>query len=98
MTIKAVPGGWINTDFENMEEERSTMITQERKSKYKHKVLFTGQSINRHDEIIAWCNRSFGPGGRSRKLRWRFGWTDKTDTYYFKSSKDAMMFTLRWAS
>ena len=97
MTLKAVAGGWINTDFDNMEAQHD-MITQERKSKYKHKVMFTGQSINRHDEIVAWCNNSFGPGGRSRKLRWRFGWTDKTDTYYFKSSKDAMMFTLRWAS
>jgi hypothetical protein len=74
------------------------MITQERKSKYKHKVTFKGNdTITRHHEIQQWCEQSFGPGGRSRKLRWRFGWTDKSDTYYFKSSKDAMMFTLRWS-
>ena len=73
------------------------MITQERKSKYKHKVIFKGNTGLSHHEIKEWCESSFGPGGRSRKLRWRFGWTDKDDTYYFKSSKDAMMFTLRWS-
>lgn len=74
------------------------MITTERKSKYKHKVTFTTQSKTRHVEIQEWCTKSFGQGGRSKKLRWRFGWTDKQDTYYFKSSKDAMLFTLRWSS
>lgn len=99
MTIlKKVKGGWVNINHEDLYYQETKMITQERKSKYKHKVMFTGQSIKRHDEIMEWCNQSFGPGGRSKKLRWRFGWTDKTDTYYFKSSKDAMMFTLRWAS
>lgn len=75
------------------------MITQERKSRYKHKVMLDQQAQRRHhhNEIMDWCTQSFGPGGRSRKLRWRFGWTDKTDTYYFKSSKDAMLFTLRWS-
>jgi len=98
MTLKKVNDGWINTDFENMEEERFGMITQERKSKYKHKVMFEGQLVARHDEIQGWCRQSFGEGGRSKKLRWRFGWTEKHDTYYFKNSKDAMLFTLRWAS
>lgn len=93
MTLRAVPGGWVNTDF-----EIPTMITQERKSKYKHKVMFKGSSADRHSDIKEWCEQMFGPGGRSKKLRWRFGWTDKTDTYYFKSSKDAMMFTLRWST
>ena len=97
MTLKKVNSGWINTDFENM-EERPSMITQERKSKYKHKVLFDGRLVAKHNEIQEWCEQSFGPGGRSRKLRWRFGWTEKHDTYYFKNSKDAMLFTLRWAS
>lgn len=73
------------------------MITQQRKSKYKHKVMFKGSSIERHSDIKEWCEQNFGPGGRSKKLRWRFGWTDTTDTYYFKSGKDAMMFTLRWS-
>lgn len=73
------------------------MITQERKSKYKHKVMFDGRMVAKHSEIQEWCTQNFGPGGRSRKYRWRMGWTDKVDTYYFKSSKDAMMFTLRWS-
>lgn len=73
------------------------MITQERKSRYKHKVTMTSNSRNSFNEIKEWCETNFGPGGRSRKLRWRFGWTDKDDTFYFKSSKDAMMFTLRWS-
>jgi len=75
------------------------MITQERKSKYKHKITITPapSSEYRHDDVRAWCEQRFGAGGRSKKLRWRFGWTDKSDTYYFKSSKDAMMFTLRWS-
>lgn len=72
------------------------MITQERKSKYKHKVMFTNDITTRQQEVREWCEQSFGPGGR--RQRWRFGWTDKMDTYYFKSSKDAMLFTLRWSS
>lgn len=96
MTLKKVPGGWINTDFENEYQIVKPMITQERKSRYKHKVMFSGQMVSKHSEIQEWCQQSFGPGGRSRKLRWRFGWTDKHDTYYFKNSKDAMLFTLRW--
>lgn len=71
------------------------MITQERKSKYKHKITFPGNTNVHHSEIREWCEHMFGPGGR--KYRWRSGWTDKVDTYYFKSSKDAMMFTLRWS-
>lgn len=74
------------------------MITQERKSKYKHKVVFTDGTSTRQTDVREWCERNFGPGGRSKKFRWRVGWTDKIDTYYFKNSKDAMMFTLRWAS
>ena len=102
MTLKAVSGGWINTDFENMEEERSTMITQERKSKYKHKITMPREYhwVPREHEHTAemrdWCEKSYGPGGR--KSRWRFGWTQKDATFYFRSSKDAMLFTLRWAS
>lgn len=74
------------------------MITQERKSKYKHKVMISpGWAIGEHAQMKQWCEDTFGPGGRSKKLRWRFGWTDSVDTYYFKNSKDAMMFTLRWS-
>ena len=97
MTIlKKVKGGWINIEHEDLFYKKE-MITQERKSKYKHKVIFRGQLVAKHNEIKEWCEQSFGPGGRSKKLRWRFGWTDKDDTYYFKSSKDAMLFTLRWS-
>lgn len=97
MTIlKKVKGGWINVQHEDL-FYRNEMITQERKSKYKHKVIFSGNTSARHNEIKQWCEQRFGPGGRSRKYRWRVGWTDKDDTYYFKSSKDAMMFTLRWS-
>jgi hypothetical protein len=74
------------------------MIVQERKSKYKHKVIFEGgQSSNSCREIKDWCEKTFGPGGRSKKYRWRMGWTDKEDTYYFRNSKDAMLFSLRWS-
>lgn len=74
------------------------MITQQRKSKYKHKVMVSPSwAIGEHAKMKQWCEETFGPGGRSRKYRWRFGWTDSVDTYYFKSSKDAMMFTLRWS-
>jgi len=98
--MKAVKGGWINTAFEHeYPEQQQTMITQERKSKYKHKIVFSPAVMDdEHCEIREWCEQSFGPGGRSRKLRWRYGWTDDTNVYYFKSSKDAMMFTLRWSS
>jgi len=71
------------------------MITQERKSKYKHKITFTGTD-KREQEMSLWCEEMFGPGGR--KWRWRFGWIGKNTTFYFKSGKDAMLFTLRWSS
>jgi hypothetical protein len=73
------------------------MLVQERESKYKHKVTFTGNTGLSHHEIKEWCEKTYGPGGRSKYLRWRFGWTDEKDTYYFKSGKDAMLFTLRWS-
>ncbi len=74
------------------------MITQERKSKYKHKVIFeSGHTAASFKEIRDWCEKTYGPGGRSKKLRWRVGWTDKSDTFYFRNSKDAMLFSLRWS-
>jgi hypothetical protein len=73
------------------------MIT-ERKSKYKYKIIFKGGHTKApYTEIRQWCEQTFGPGGRSRKLRWRNGWTDKDDTFYFKNSKDALLFTLKWS-
>lgn len=74
------------------------MIIQERKSKYKHKVVFTpARAISEEVVKRQWCEKTFGPGGRSKKLRWRYGWTDKENVYYFKSSKDAMLFSLRFS-
>ena len=73
------------------------MIITERKSKYKHKVIFEPRWANsEHRTILEWCGISFGPGGR--KNRWRFGWTDVNSTYYFKNSKDATIFLLRWSN
>lgn len=72
------------------------MISATRKSKYKHKVVFSpAEKDVEHSKIQEWCTESFGPGGRSKKLRWRYGWTEKTNVYYFKSGKDALIFTLR---
>lgn len=75
------------------------MITTQRKSKYKYKIIFSPMQIDdEHSDRKEWCTQMFGPGGRSRKYRWRYGWTDNDDVYYFKSDKDAMMFLLRWGS
>lgn len=74
------------------------MITQERKSKYKHVVKFSPARVDdEHCELRDWCAKHFGPGGRSKRYRWRYGWTDSENVYYFKNSKDAMMFVLRWS-
>lgn len=73
------------------------MVVTERKSKYKHKVTFEPRWANsEHRPIMEWCEKMFGPGGR--KYRWRFGWTNVNSTYYFKNSKDASMFLLRWGT
>ena len=78
------------------------MITQQRKSKYKHKITMPRElpddwsTPKVNTEIYEWCESTFGPGGR--KHRWRFGWTHKDSTFYFRSAKDAMLFTLRWSS
>ena len=69
------------------------MIVQERKSEYKTKVTVSGS--NRSGDMHDWCVSNYGPGGR--KSRWRSGWMGKDTTFYFKSKKDAMMFSLRWS-
>lgn len=75
------------------------MIVAERKSKYKTKVTFEPSwAIGEHAKIKEWCEERFGPSGRGKHLRWRFGWTDRCDTYYFKHQKDATMFMLRWSN
>lgn len=99
MTLQAVKGGWINTNFDKEYPATYTdtrMITTERKSKYKHKITVPKATINREDEMRSWCETSYGPGGR--KERWRFGWIQNDSTFYFRSGKDAMMFVLRWSS
>lgn len=75
------------------------MIVTERKSKYKHKITVPRTwAIGEGSETAMreWCEKRFGPGGR--KERWRFGWVQTDSTFYFKSSKDAMLFTLKWSS
>lgn len=97
MTLAAVPGGWVNSGIWIDEMTEKQTVAVERKSKFKHKVIFNGISIGKNDEMLQWCTTTFGPGGRSKKLRWRFGWTDKTDTFYFKDSADATLFMMKWA-
>ena len=97
MTLQAVKGGWINTSMSFDTASKSRMITQERKSKYKHKITMPANWDSGHDEMVEWCTPRFGPGGRHKKYRWRFGWTGNDNTFYFKSSKDAMLFTVKWS-
>jgi ABC-type thiamine transport system substrate-binding protein len=70
------------------------MILHERKSKYKHKITVPRNSQHGHG-MREWCEQSYGKGGR--KQRWRFGWVQSDNTFYFKNGKDAMMFVLKWS-
>lgn len=75
------------------------MVVTQRKSKYKTKVIFEpAWAFSEHTQIRQWCEDRFGPGGRGKNLRWRFGWTGSHNTYYFKDQKDATIFVLRWGS
>lgn len=69
------------------------MIVTERKSKYKTKITLDAKRDT--SVIIDWCNEQFGPSGR--KNRWRFGWIEDKDTFYFRSPADALLFTIKWA-
>jgi hypothetical protein len=75
------------------------MIVKERKSKYKHKIVVSlAQSTYDDRKEVAmrkWCTETFGEGGR--RERWRFGWTQKDITFYFRQPKDSMLFTLKWS-
>ena len=74
------------------------MIVHTRKGKNKHKVSFyPAEADQEHEPIRAWCAEHFGPGGRNKQYRWRYGWTDHTNVYYFKHEQDLTMFMLRWA-
>ena len=69
-----------------------------RKSKHEFRVTLTGLVTNDLHETREWCATTLGPGGRHKKCRWRYGWTQTTtDIFYFKSEKDALHFALRWA-
>jgi hypothetical protein len=74
------------------------MILQERKSKYKTKITIPlsthGISDHKEVEMRKWCENLYGPGGR--RERWRYGWTQKDITFYFRQPRDAMMFSLKW--
>ena len=76
------------------------MLVAQRKSKYKHKVTVplstTGFDDHKEVEMRKWCTQLFGEGGRNKNLRWRYGWTQKDITFYFRQGKDASMFLLRW--
>lgn len=49
-------------------------------------------------EVMNWCTEIFGPGGRNKKCKWRYGWVHRDkDTFYFRQEKDALFFTLRWS-
>ena len=78
------------------DHEGTVMILTERKSKYKYKVTVPRNWVYKTHEIQEWCADNFGPGGRSRRLRWRYGWLDDSDTFYFRDGSDATLFTLRW--
>ncbi len=74
------------------------MILFEHKGKNKHRVIFTPAWADcEHDEIRQWCEQTFGPGGRNKKCRWRYGWTNVGNVYHFKEKRDAQFFILRWA-
>lgn len=46
------------------------------------------------DEIVQWCEISFGQGGRGKNHRWRFNWSDSN--FYFKYDTDITLFLARW--
>lgn len=62
MTIlKKVKGGWVTIQHEDLYYTKDIhMITQERKSKYKHKITVTG---NHSHDMREWCKDNIGPGG-----------------------------------
>lgn len=84
------------------------MITRKSKHEWRVEVPLTREitkSNQEWEDMIDWCHKTFGPGGRNKKYRWRFGWTRRArdidrlyvDTFYFRNEKDAMFFVLRWS-
>jgi len=77
------------------------MIT--RKSKHEYRINF-GKIVSKPytpedlRQALKWCAEVFGPSGRNKKYRWRFGWADREADYlYFRTEKDALFFVLRWS-
>jgi hypothetical protein len=93
MGLQAVNGGWINVDMIEKTSDKPLLLT-ERRSKYKHKVSYNSEH-RMESEMTRWCEQMFGPGGRRHS--WRFGWINKTTTFYFKNSEDCTLFVLRWS-
>ena len=72
-----------------------------RKSKHEYQVSlgirapYTPKDLQ---ETLEWCKDTFGPGGRNKRYRWRYGWIDRySDTFYFRRQSDAVLFVLRWS-
>lgn len=68
----------------------------ERRGKSKFVVTFTRGEGSGYTEKYDWCVSRFGIGGRNPKCNWRYGWTDKLDTFHFKNQDDALQFLLRF--
>jgi hypothetical protein len=74
------------------------MITQHRKGRDKYVVSFSPAWAEQEQvEIRDWCQELFGPSGRTHKYRWRYGWSQTTNNYYFKHEQDLMLFIMKWA-
>lgn len=73
-----------------------------RKSKHEFKVSLGDTGLVPYTpmqlhEVLEWCQKNFGKGGRSKKYKWRYGWIHRDkDTFYFRQEKDALYFVLRW--
>lgn len=74
------------------------MITRKNKHEYRVCLGDTQFSLLHLGEIIEWCTMRFGPGGRDKKCRWRYGWVNlERNTFYFRHEKDALFFALSWS-
>lgn len=69
------------------------MITRKNKHEWVVECSLTKDGV----EARKWCTNTYGPGGRNKKCRWRYGWLkDHVDTYYFRNERDALFFALKW--
>jgi len=49
------------------------------------------------DEIVAWCQTTFGEGGNDRRYSWRINNVTRTRIFLRGGEQQALMFMLRWA-